>query len=209
MPSEFVCPLKEYTPTLSAVFFRKIKVVLARLAVPVRVICQYPLRQRLGILERRLGKDIPTTTHRPDFNAASTAFKHFALVLSVSWLTCSYPAGSKCCLYNLDFPIAGYPTNITRCGFPSERGGGTSGVEVGTKGGPDGLVRVREISTWVQGGVRTSDGKGGWVKASEGILCGRFAKEIFLQQSNRLVQEAQGMIGKANRPQACGSPLRH
>ena len=50
MPREFVCPLKEHTPTLNAAFFREIEVVLARLAVAVRVICQFPLRQRLDNL---------------------------------------------------------------------------------------------------------------------------------------------------------------
>jgi len=147
MPRMLVYPLKEHTPTFDAIFFREVKVVLARLAVAVRVICQFPFCQRLGItLGCRPGKNIPTATLRPAFNAASTAFKHFALVLSVSWLTCSYPAGSKCCLYSLVLPIAGYPTSITRCGFPSKRGTGTRGVEVGTKGGPTGLAHVREIS---------------------------------------------------------------
>ena len=50
MPREFVCPLKEHTTTLNAAFFREIEVVLARLAVTVRVICRFPLRQRLDNL---------------------------------------------------------------------------------------------------------------------------------------------------------------
>ena len=115
MPCEFICPLKEHTPTLNAVFFREIEVVLARPAVAVHVICQSPLHQCLDNLRVLIRKDIPTTTHCPDFNAASTAFKHFALVLSVSWLTCSYPTGSKYCL--------------------SKCGAGTRGVEVGQRVG--------------------------------------------------------------------------
>ena len=42
MPRELVRPLKEHTPTLNPVLLRKIEVVLARLAVAVRVICPFP-----------------------------------------------------------------------------------------------------------------------------------------------------------------------
>jgi len=47
VPRELVRPLKKHTPTINAVFFREIEVVLARLTVAIRVICRIALRQRL------------------------------------------------------------------------------------------------------------------------------------------------------------------
>ena len=63
---------------------------------------------------------------------------------------CSYPTCSKWRLNSVVFPIAGHPTNKTRWGLPSERGGGTRGVEVGTKGGPAKSNSVIETSLVTQ-----------------------------------------------------------
>ena len=87
-------------------------------------------------------------------------------------------------MYSVVLPIAGYPTNNTRWGFPSERGAGTRGVEVGTKGGPAGSVHVNETYTtmFTEGwdAVRTANRKGRWMKPCERIVRGGFFEEIFL-----------------------------
>ncbi len=55
----------------------------------------------------------PMTQLFPAVNASSAALTHFAREPSVSWFTCTYPAGAKCVRKNVDFPRLGRPTKTT------------------------------------------------------------------------------------------------
>jgi hypothetical protein len=49
----------------------------------------------------------------PAANASSAALIHFGREPSVSWFTCTYPAGAKCVRKNVDFPRHGGPVKST------------------------------------------------------------------------------------------------
>ena len=55
----------------------------------------------------------PITQLFPVANASSAALTHFGREPSVSWFTCTYPAGAKCERKNVDFPRHGRPTRTT------------------------------------------------------------------------------------------------
>jgi hypothetical protein len=94
-----------------------VKIVLARLHIPVCVIYIYirlQCKQKwMNTTNARKYGGGPITQLFPAPNASSAALTHFGREPSVSWFTYTYSAGAKCVRKNVDFPRPGRPTKRT------------------------------------------------------------------------------------------------
>ena len=78
------------------------------------------------------GGGLPTTQLFFSLSTCSTRLTHLSRDLRLSWLTWTYPVGSKCFMKNEVLPNEGIPQNSTISRCPSD---GTMGVEVGVTRG--------------------------------------------------------------------------